>query len=59
MDRIGELMMEYGPRVVGVLAFLIVSYIIAGWTGKLVKRALTKGKVEQTLTAFFGDAAAG
>ena len=57
MERIGELIMRYVPSLVGVLVLLIVAYIVSGWIGKLVSKALEKAKIEKTLCAFLGSIA--
>jgi len=57
MERIGQLIMQYAPPIVGVLVLLVVAYIISGWIGKLVAKALEKGKVEKTLCGFIGSIA--
>jgi len=57
LERIGSLIIEYGPSVVGVLVFLIAAYIIAGIVGRLVRKALERSKVDTTLSAFFGNVA--
>ena len=47
-----NLVAERGPAVLGALLFLIVGWIIAGWIAALVRRAMTKGSVDITLTRF-------
>ena len=57
LEHVGNLIIEYGPPVVGVLVFLIVAYVIAGIVGKAVRKTMERGKVDTTLAAFFGNVA--
>ena len=57
MERIWDLLAEYGPPIVGVVLFLLVGYIVSGWLGRLVRKALVRAKVEQTLAKFLGSVA--
>lgn len=47
----------YGPRVAGALVLLFVGWIAAGWAGTLVRRALTRAKLDKTLTQFLSHLA--
>jgi len=49
--------LKYGLQIIGALIFAIVAYVICGWVGRLVRRALTKAKVEATLAQFLGSLA--
>lgn len=43
----------YGTSVVGVLVFIIVVWIVAGWIGRLVRQSLETSPLDDTLTRFF------
>ena len=45
----------YGARIGGALLLLIISYILAGWTKRLVLRASDRAKIDPTLSKFFGN----
>jgi len=55
MEKLGELLVTYGLPAAGVLVLLIVAYIVSGWIGRLVRRALERARVEQTLSQFLGS----
>ena len=55
MEQIQELVVTYVPSIAGVVALLVVAFIIAGWIGRIVSRVLSKAKVEETLCKFFGN----
>jgi len=50
----GELIVDYGTRIIGVLVLLFVAWIIAGWLSRMVNRAMSKAQVDETLTRFVG-----
>ena len=52
-----NLVIQYGTKVVGVILLLILAFIIAGWVKRLTNRALTKAKIDLTLTKFFSNMA--
>ena len=43
----------YATSVVGVLVFIIVVWIVAGWIGRLVRSSLENSPLDDTLTRFF------
>ena len=55
MQKVWDLVVEYAPKLVGALVFIIVAYLLSGWIGRLVARALGRAKVEKTLSDFFGS----
>ena len=57
MAQILVLLGTYVPPIAGVLALLVVTYVISGWIGGLVARALQRAKVEKTLCGFLGSIA--
>ena len=48
-----DLLLEYGPKVVGVLVALFVGWILAGWLEGAVRKTLEKRDFDATLTRFF------
>lgn len=46
------LAIEYGTRVVGVVALLFVAWIVAGWFSRSADRAMTKARIDETLRKF-------
>ncbi len=52
----GNLLTQYGLRVVGALAFLIIAYIASNYVVRLTVRALTRAHVEITLAKFLSNA---
>lgn len=48
-----DLLIEYGPKVVGVLVALFVAWIVAGWAERAVRKALERRSFDDTLTRFF------
>ncbi|MEM9731413.1 MAG: mechanosensitive ion channel domain-containing protein [Myxococcota bacterium] len=52
-----EPVMEYGPKVLGVIVALIFALIVAGWAERVVRGALEKRSFDATLTRFFAKLA--
>jgi small conductance mechanosensitive channel len=52
-----DLLIEYGPKVVGVLVALLVGWIVAGWLEGAVRKSLEKRNFDATLTRFFSKMA--
>lgn len=50
------LLIEYGTRVAGAIAFLLGAWIAAGWCRRIVRRALERARFDSTLTLFFASA---
>lgn len=48
-----EPIIEYGPKVLGVLLALFFAWVIASWTERGVRSALEKRNFDATLTRFF------
>ncbi len=48
---------EYGPKVIGVLLALVLALMIAGWTERVVRAALERRNFDATLTRFFAKLA--
>ncbi len=47
----------YGGQVVVALLVLLGGWIFAGWVGGLAQSALTRAKIDETLTTFLGKLA--
>lgn len=48
---------EYGPRIIGVVILLVVSFILARWIRRIVLNAFLKLKIDLTLAKFFANIA--
>ena len=57
LDKGYALLVEYGPRVVGAILFLFVVFIVAGWAGRLMRKAMERAKLDATLSRFLGQIA--
>jgi small conductance mechanosensitive channel len=57
LDKAGELLTQYGLRVVGALIFLIAAWIVSSYLVRVTVRGLTKAKVEITLAKFLSNLA--
>jgi small conductance mechanosensitive channel len=44
---------DFGMKVVGVVVMLFVAWIIAGWLGRMARKAMLRAKLDETLTKFF------
>jgi small conductance mechanosensitive channel len=52
-----DLLIEYGPKVVGVLVAIFAAWIIAGWLESAVRKSLERRNFDATLTRFFSKMA--
>jgi small conductance mechanosensitive channel len=52
----GDTIIDYSVKVIGVLVFIFIAWIIAGWAARLARKALGKAKVDLTLTKFISKA---
>ena len=57
LSGVGDTIIAYAPRVAGALLFLIAVFIVAGWIGRLTRRAMERAKVDPTLSGFLGRVA--
>ena len=57
LDKIYQLLMVYGLKILAALAIFIVGRWVAGIIRKLVQRVMTKGKVDPTLVTFTANLA--
>lgn len=48
-----DLLMEHGPKVLGVLLALFFAFVLAGWAERAVRGGLEKRSFDATLTRFF------
>jgi small conductance mechanosensitive channel len=51
----GGLLTQYGLRVVGALAFLIIAFVVSSFLVRLTVRTLTKAHVDVTLAKFLSN----
>lgn len=56
-DKLVGPIMEYGPKVIGVLVALIFALIVAGWVERMVRAGLDRRSFDATLTRFFAKVA--
>jgi small conductance mechanosensitive channel len=56
-EQLQTAMVEYGPSVVGALAILVIGYFVAKILTALVRRALNRAGVDETLVKFAGNIA--
>ncbi len=54
-EAVGNWVITYGPKIVGVLLFLFAAWLVAGLCARLVTRAVERARVETTLARFFGS----
>ncbi len=54
LEQNTPLIIEYATRLAGVLILIFIGLFIAGWAQRLTSRALTRAKMEITLTKFLG-----
>jgi small conductance mechanosensitive channel len=45
----------YAVRIIGVAVLLFAAWLLAGWTGRFVRRGCEKAKIDLTLAKFFGN----
>jgi small conductance mechanosensitive channel len=51
-----DMLIDYTPRVLGVLILLSVGWIIAGWVRRAINRMFANSKVDLTLVKFLANA---
>ncbi len=49
------LVTTWAMRIVGVVVFLVVAWIVAGWVARRVRRGMERRKIDPTLTGFVGS----
>ncbi len=57
IERLQTALVEYGPNALGALAILLVGYFAARIMSALLRRALHRAKVDETLVKFAGNIA--
>lgn len=57
IEKLQELAVVYGLKVLSVIAILIIGRILAGYLKKLIIKVMRKGKVDETLVTFLGNLA--
>jgi small conductance mechanosensitive channel len=53
IKKITEMAVEYAPTVLMAIITLVVGFWVIGWIRKFAEKALTKGKVDETIRPFF------
>ena len=48
---------QYGPTLVGAIAFIFVAWIAAGWAGSILKTGMRRAGFDETLSGFGGKGA--
>jgi len=54
-EQIAPLVTQYGIKVVGVLIFLFVAWLIAGWLRRFTLRTMQKANIDLTLRRFISN----
>ncbi|MAI80128.1 MAG: mechanosensitive ion channel protein [Deltaproteobacteria bacterium] len=57
IQQVLQLVSAWGMQVVGAIALLIVGYWVAGRAGRVTRRALERGSVDEQLVPFFSQTA--
>jgi len=57
VDYSAKLLAAYGFRVLGAIVVLVIAYIVAGWTRRVVLAALTRANLDVTIAKFASNAA--
>ncbi len=55
LDKIYSMAIEYAPKVIGALLTLIIGFWIIGWVTRLVKRAMEKRGIDETIRPFLAS----
>jgi len=55
MESVHQWFTDYGPPFAGALVLLVVGWICAGWIGSIVRRALMRAKIDETLNKFLSN----
>jgi small conductance mechanosensitive channel len=53
---VGTVVGEYGVDAAKILLLLLLAWVVAGWTRRIVERSLTRVSFDATLTKFFASA---
>jgi len=51
------LIVQYATKLAGAVVFLLLAWIAAGWSRRIVRRALERASFDSTLTLFFANVA--
>jgi len=55
-SKISELVLTYGPKIIGVLLLVFASWFAAAYVRKIVRKGLRTAKFDETLTRFISNA---
>jgi len=56
VETVVPLITTWALRVVGVVLFLVVAWIVAGWTGRRTRRSMERARLDPALAGFFAPA---
>lgn len=56
MERLGPMVIEWSVRLGGAILFVLLSWIVANWTRRAVRRGLERADFDATLTLFVASA---
>ncbi len=57
VEKLTTLFLTYGAKIVGFIILLIATFIVAGWTRRIVFRSLSRSKLDDALANFFSKMA--
>ncbi|MFT4667659.1 MAG: small conductance mechanosensitive channel [Polaribacter sp.] len=57
IEQLTTLLTNYAPRVVGAILTLIIGFWIIGWVTNMVKKAMKKQDLDETIRPFLGSLA--
>lgn len=55
LSQVTPLLIAYGTKIVGAIVFLLIAWIVAGWTKRTVIRRLESAEFDLTLGRFFAS----
>jgi small conductance mechanosensitive channel len=51
-EKAEGLLLQYGMNALGAILVLLISWVVAGWVGRLTGAAMRRARVDETLTRF-------
>ncbi len=55
LETIRVLALDYGLNILGAVVILIVGYWAAGWLARLIRKSMSKTKIDEALVRFLGN----
>ena len=52
LQDIAPLLAQYGVKIIGVIAFLLVAWIASGWCSRSILKGLHRARIDETLSKF-------